>query len=155
MVADRRPPGWNQWPEVVWRDPRYPGFLGDLPHAWVAAEYVRALLDCLAYERETDHALVLAAGVPAAWAADGGVAVRGLRTPYGTLDYTLAASRSWVRMRIAGRLRLPPGGLAVQWPFAGRITVNGRPAVRASGGGGGETIVRELPADVRQRRQPG
>ncbi|MBV8202413.1 MAG: hypothetical protein JOZ15_17485 [Acidobacteria bacterium] len=179
MVADRRPPGWNQWPEVVWRNPRYPGFLGDLPHAWVAAEYIRALLDMLAYERESDHALVLAAGVAASWARGGGVAVEGLRTPYGTLGFSLAAGRSvgapqkrtpgppsqgadtsWgssVRMRIAGGLRLPPGGLVVQWPFvpfAGRLTVNDRPAVRASGGGGesesgSETVVRELPADVR------
>jgi hypothetical protein len=157
MLADRRPPGWNQWPEVVWRDPRNPGFLGDLPHAWVAAEYVRAFLDLLAYERESDRALVLAAGVPAAWARDGGVAVEGLRTPYGTLSYTLAASRSSVRLRIAGGLRLPPGGIAVQWPFAGDVTVNGRPVRRAAGGGdgGGEVIVRELPAEVRLRRRPG
>jgi hypothetical protein len=156
MLADRRPPGWNQWPEVVWRDPRNPGFLGDLPHAWVAAEYIRAFLDLLAYERESDRALVLAAGVPAAWARDGGVAVEGLRTPYGSLDYTLTASRSSVRLRIAGGLRLPPGGLAVQWPFAGDVTVNGRPVRRATGGeGGGEVIVRELPADVRLRRRPG
>ncbi len=121
FMADRRPPGWNQWPEVVWRDPRYPGFLGDLPHAWVAAEYIRSFLDLLAYERDADHALVLAAGVPAAWVKQGpGVAVRGLRTAFGTLDYTLDASPTEARLRIAGDLRLPPGGLAVQWPFAGR-----------------------------------
>jgi hypothetical protein len=156
MMADRRPPGWNQWPEVVWRDPRYPGFLGDLPHAWVAAEYIRAVLDMLAYERESDRALVLAAGVPAAWARDGGFAVEGLRTPYGKLAYSLAASRSTVRLRIAGDLRLPPGGLVVKWPFAGQAIVNGRPAARANGGGAaGETIVRELPADVRLRRRSG
>ncbi|HEV3457550.1 MAG TPA: discoidin domain-containing protein [Thermoanaerobaculia bacterium] len=153
MIADRRPPGWNQWPEVVWRDPRYPGFLGDLPHAWVAAEYIRAVLDLLAYEREADHALVLAAGVPASWARDGGVAVAGLRTPYGTLSYTLAASRSWVRLRIAGGLRVPPGGIAIGWPYAGEVTVNGRPAALAGGGAGRELIVRELPADVRLRLQ--
>jgi hypothetical protein len=59
-------------------------------------------------------------------------------------------------MHIAGGgMRLPPGGLVVQWPFAGRVTVNGRPgppASAAGGGAGGETIVRELPADVRLRR---
>src|SRR6202166_4034826 len=147
MMADRRPPGWNQWPEVVWRDPRYPGVLGDLPHAWVAAEYIRAVLDLLAYEREADQALVLAAGVPPAWAKGGGVAVRGLRTPYGTLDYTLVESGSRVRLRIAGSLRLPPGGFAVQWPFAGEATVNGRPAARREAGAApGELIVREIPA---------
>jgi hypothetical protein len=157
MMADRRPPGWNQWPEVVWRDPRYPGFLGDLPHAWVAAEYVRAFLDLLAYERESDQALVLAAGVPAAWAKGAGIAVRGLRTPYGTLDYSLVESGSRVRLRIGGSLRLPPGGLAVQWPYTGEATVNGRPAERRDAGGAapGELIVRELPADVRLARPRG
>jgi hypothetical protein len=159
MMADRRPPGWNQWPEVVWRDPRYPGFLGDLPHAWVAAEYIRAFLDLLAYERESDQALVLAAGVPAAWAKGDGITVRGLRTPYGTLDYSLVESGSQVRLRIGGSLRLPPGGLAVQWPFAGEATVNGRPAPAtrrdAGGAAAGELIVRELPADVRLARPRG
>jgi hypothetical protein len=157
MMADRRPPGWNQWPEVVWRDPRYPGFLGDLPHAWVAAEYLRAVLDLLAYERESDQALVLAAGVPAAWAKGAGITVRGLRTPYGTLDYSLVESVSRVRLRIGGNLRLPPGGLAVQWPYAGEATVNGRSAARRDAGGGapGELIVRELPADVRMTRPRG
>lgn len=158
MMADRRPPGWNQWPEVVWRDPRYPGFLGDLPHAWVAAEYIRAFLDLLAYERDSDQALVLAAGVPAAWATGAGIAVRGLRTPYGTLDYSLVESGSQVHLHIGGSLRLPPGGLAVQWPFAGEeATVNGRPATRRDAGAGapGELIVRELPADVRLARPRG
>jgi hypothetical protein len=157
MMADRRPPGWNQWPEVVWRDPRYPGFLGDLPHAWVAAEYIRAFLDLLAYERESDQALVLAAGVPAAWAKGAGLAVRGLRTPYGTLDYSLVESGRRVRLRIGGDLRLPPGGLAVQWPYTGEATVNGRPAARrdAVGAAPAELIVRDLPADVRLARPPG
>jgi hypothetical protein len=146
FMADRRPPGWNQWPEVVWRDPRHPGFLGDLPHAWVAAEYVRSFLDSLAYERDDDHALVLAAGIPASWAAGAGVAVRGLQTPYGPLDYTLAASPAEVRLRIpAGGLRVPPGGLVVQWPFAGRPTTCGG---CRQGAAAGELIVRELPAEL-------
>jgi hypothetical protein len=149
FMADRRPPAWNQWPEVVWRDRRYPGFLGDLPHAWVAAEYIRSFLDCLVYEREADQALVLAAGIPAAWAAGGGVAVQGLRTPYGTLGYTLTATRSEVLLRIAGDLRIPPGGLVVQWPFAGRpTTCQGcePPAVAGAAGTGRGSTAGAMPA---------
>ncbi len=146
FMADRRPPGWNQWPEVVWRDPRHPGFLGDLPHAWVAGEYIRSFLDLLAYDRDDDHALVLAAGIPASWAAGAGVTVRGLQTPYGPLDYTLAASSAEVRLRIpANGLRMPPGGLVVQWPFAGRLTTCGG---CRQGAAAGELIVRELPAEL-------
>src|SRR5439155_1381771 len=36
FLAGRRPASWNQWPEVVGRDPRQPRFVGDLPHGWVA-----------------------------------------------------------------------------------------------------------------------
>jgi hypothetical protein len=62
-----------------------------------------------------------------------------------------------VRLRIGGSLRLPPGGLAVQWPYTGEATVNGRPAERRDAGGAapGELIVRELPADVRLARPRG
>src|SRR3989442_12991841 len=30
FLADRRPPAWNHWPEIAWRDPRSPGHMGDL-----------------------------------------------------------------------------------------------------------------------------
>ena len=43
---------------------REPRFIGDMPHAWVASDYVRSALDLFAYERETDNALVLAARDP-------------------------------------------------------------------------------------------
>ena len=65
FMADRRPPAWNQWAEVVGRDPREPRFIGDMPHGWVASDFIRSALDLFAYERDGDHALVLAAGVPA------------------------------------------------------------------------------------------
>ncbi|HEX2486001.1 MAG TPA: discoidin domain-containing protein, partial [Myxococcota bacterium] len=48
FLADRRPAAWNQWPEISWRDPRSPGHLGDVPHAWIGAEYVLAVLGMLA-----------------------------------------------------------------------------------------------------------
>jgi len=151
---DRRPLGWNQWPEVVWRDPRAPAFLGDLPHAWVGAEFLLAALDMLAFARASDGALVVGAGIPESWARDaGGVAVGGLPTPWGPLDYVLRAidERS-LRITIGGSLRLPPGGVAVRWPSASArprtATVNGWEApIR-----GDEVIVRELPAEVVFRR---
>jgi len=62
FLADRRPLAWNQWAEVVGRDPRQPRFLGDMPHGWVASDFIRATLDLFAYERDDDHAVVLAAG---------------------------------------------------------------------------------------------
>jgi hypothetical protein len=126
FLKDRRPPSWNQWPEVVYRDLRVPGFLGDLPHTWVGSDYVRSFLDLLSYERDSDHALVLAAGVPDSWiASPGGVAVRHLPTPWGFLDYSLTREGESVRLRVERGMKLPPGGIVF-----------------------GETVIRTLPADV-------
>ncbi len=47
----QRPRGWNQWAEVVLPDRREVRFLGDMPHAWVASDYIRSALDLFAYER--------------------------------------------------------------------------------------------------------
>ena len=49
------PAGWNQWAEVVVRDAREPRFIGDMPHGWVASDYIRSVLDLFAYERESDR----------------------------------------------------------------------------------------------------
>jgi hypothetical protein len=112
FLADRRPPTWNQWPEVVFKDLRAPNFLGDLPHTWVGSDFIRSFLDLLAYERDSDQALVLAAGVPDAWiAAPGGVSVRRMPTPWGLLDYSLAAEGASVRLKVGAGLKVPPGGV--------------------------------------------
>ncbi len=126
FMDDRRPPGWNQWPEVVYKDQRAPSFLGDLPHTWVGSDFMRSFLDLLAYERESDRALVLAAGVPDAWiTAPGGVAVRRLPTPWGLLEYSLTAEGTGARLRVGAGITVPPGGIVF-----------------------GDTVIRKLPADV-------
>ncbi len=43
-------------------------FVGDLPHAWVASDYIRSVLDLFAYER-SDGAMVLAGRHPCVMAA--------------------------------------------------------------------------------------
>jgi len=117
FYADQRPRAWNQWAEVVGRVPREPRFLGDMPHGWISSDYIRAALDSFAYEREADHALLLAEGVPTAWLAGDGVGLNGLRTPYGPLSYTLARQGSRVTLRVDAMPNLPPGGLIYTWPW--------------------------------------
>jgi hypothetical protein len=140
MLADRRPRAWNQWPEISWRDPRSPGHLGDVPHTWIGAEYVLAFRSMLAYERQGDRVLVLAAGIPASWLDDrAGVGVTGLPTYYGSLDFHLrrdAGNR--LVLRLAGDLEMPPGGFVLRPPLAGplrAIEVNGAtvPTVESDG----------------------
>ena len=131
FMAGRNPGAWNQWPEVVAHDLRKPLFVGDLPHAWVASDYVRSALDLFAYE--DGDALVLAAGIPEAWlddAADGvDVAVDGLRTPWGAVAYELDRRGDALRFAIDAGTE-PPGGRFLTWPFGtppGKTEVNGEP----------------------------
>ena len=58
FLSDRRPRPWNQWPEIAWRDHQAPAHVGDLPHTWIAAEYVLAVRSLFAYERDADRSLV-------------------------------------------------------------------------------------------------
>jgi hypothetical protein len=121
FFADRRPAAWNQWAEVVGRDPRKPRFVGDMPHAWIASDYVRSALDLFAYDRDADQAMVLAAGVQPSWLEGEGIAVRDLRTPYGRLGYTLKAHGGKAELVITQPIN-PPGGLVLSLP-SGETTV--------------------------------
>jgi hypothetical protein len=108
FFADRRPPGWNQWAEVVGREVRKPRFVGDMPHGWVASDFIRSALDLFAYEREADGALVLAAGLPLPWLEGEGVAVENLRTAYGRLSYSLSSRGGRLVLRVGAGLQPPP-----------------------------------------------
>jgi hypothetical protein len=147
FFADRRPPGWNQWAEVVGRDPRQPRFLGDMPHGWVASDFIRSALDLFAYEREADSALVLAAGLPLQWLEGEGVAVENLRTPYGSLSYSLHSQGDRLRLQVAAGVQPPPGGLVFVWPGEqppGPTSLNGQRVHWQ----GTELRIRQLPAEV-------
>jgi hypothetical protein len=121
FFADRRPAAWNQWAEVVGRDPRKPRFVGDMPHAWIASDYVRSALDLFAYDRASDKSMVLAAGVQPEWLAGEGVSIHDLRTPYGRLGYTLRARGKKVVLSLTQPID-PPGGLVLSLP-SGEVKV--------------------------------
>jgi hypothetical protein len=131
--ADLRPRAWNGWAEVVGRDAREPRFIGDMPHAWISSDYIRSALDLLVYERDRDHALVLAAGVPTAWLTnnDEGVGVAGVRTAYGALAYRLRENDGGYLLTLGGQAA-PPGGFVIQWPAGetppARVRIDGRAA---------------------------
>ena len=147
FFADRQPIGWNQWAEVVAREPRKPFFLGDLPHAWVASDYVRSALDMFAYVRDSDGALVIAAGIPNDWLDGDGITVGNLRTPYGKLSYTLRREQDVLRLHLGDGLRLPASGVVLPWPASGapgQTRINGKPATWQ----GGELRIGKLPADI-------
>ena len=141
FMADRRPLGWRQWAEVVDKDPRHARFIGDMPHTWVGTDFVRSVQSMLAYERESDSTLVIAAGIPESWLADSGVVVHGLQTRWGTLGYHLSRVDGHVRLALdAEGLRVPPGGIVFQPPglpvakkILGVFIVHGATNVRVDG----------------------
>jgi hypothetical protein len=129
--ADMRPRAWNGWAEVVGRDEREPRFIGDMPHAWISSDYIRSTLDLLVYERDRDHALVLAAGVPTDWLEGEGVGVTGVRTAYGALTYSLREAGGGYVLTLDGAVS-PPGGFVIQWPAGetppATVRIDGRAA---------------------------
>jgi hypothetical protein len=116
LMNDRRPAEWNQWAEVVGREPRKSRFIGDMPHGWVASDYGRSLLDVLAFERPADESLVLMAGVPKEWTEKDGFAVRNLRTPYGLLNYSLKIAADERVLNVEPLDKMPNSGVVVAWP---------------------------------------
>jgi hypothetical protein len=149
LVADQRPPGWCQWPEVSWR-PDLPGrFLGDLPHGWIASSFVRALRSLVVYERREDDALVLAAGIPEPWLAPPGIRLRKLPTRWGPLDAAIAADGpDTVLFRFDGARPAHPGGFVVVSPLA-RPLRGARIGGRAHPAAGPHVELRSLPAELR------
>jgi hypothetical protein len=148
FLADQEPAAWNQWPEVVWRDRRTPKFIGDLPHTWVGSDFLRSAADLFVYERDTDSALVIGAGLSDSWLTDPGVAVEKLSTWWGPLSYTAVRAGSVTTLTIGTGIRLPPGGLVVHSPGstpARRIAVNGEPVPVAADG---TITLRVAPARV-------
>jgi hypothetical protein len=152
FLEGQRPAAWNAWAEVVWHDPRATKFIGDLPHTWVGSDFIRSALDFFAYEREADGALVIGAGIPAAWVTEApGVSVRGLSTWYGPLTYTMRATGNVVRVRFAPGLRTPPGGIILRSPLDQPLrsaTVDGQ---RVEVRDGAEVRLRTLPRVVELR----
>jgi hypothetical protein len=131
MLADRRIPAWNQWPEISWRDASGPSFVGDLPHTWISAEYMLSVRTMFGYEREEDEALVIAAGVAGEWLSGGfEVGVRNLPTYYGGLTYSLRMESSdTLRLKLEGVPLVPPGGIVVMAPLPRairQVTMSGR-----------------------------
>ncbi len=137
FLADRRPREWNQWPEITWRDPLSPGHLGDVPHTWIAAEYILALSSMIAAEREVSDSLILASGMPWAWISEeNGFSVGNLPTRFGPLDFRIHANGGdRIHVEIGGNITMPAGGLTISPPLpeGKRIaSVKGQRGARAS-----------------------
>ncbi|MDP9066216.1 MAG: hypothetical protein M3O06_10175, partial [Pseudomonadota bacterium] len=146
FLRDRRPAAWNQWPEIAWQDRTAPAHVGDLPHTWIAAEYVLALRSLFAYERESDESLILAAGLADEWIAGEGVCVRKMPTFWGDLTYRLRRlDGRTVRFEIGGGI---DGRLVLRPPMTAplrSVSIDGRALTHFSAD---EVVISATPADV-------
>jgi len=150
FMKDRRPAAWNQWAEVVYRDPATPKFIGDMPHTWCGSDFIRSVRAMFVYERESDGALVVAAGLSDAWVRDSaGVHVGDLPTYYGNLSYDVTMKENKVKVSLRGDLRSPPGKIVMASPLSKRFRsamLNGK-TVRSTNGGR-EVVIDRLPSNV-------
>lgn len=126
FLRDRRPQEWQVLAEVVHSRPRFPRYLGDMPHTWIGAEYARTLFGMLM--REDDDALSLLPGAPPAWLAGEGLAIDRLPTAYGTLRLQARQDGERLRLSLGEGLRAD-AALRVWWPARTRpkqVRVDGR-----------------------------
>ncbi|HEX3207845.1 MAG TPA: discoidin domain-containing protein [Geminicoccaceae bacterium] len=150
LFGGLRPPAWNGWAEVVWREPRAPKFIGDLPHSWVGAEFIRSVRTMFAYEREDDQALVIGAGLLPEWVlSDSGVSVKRLPTYFGTLNYSIQPhGDKELTVALGGDIALPPGRIVLPSPLGQPligVTINGRESRNFTAG---EAVIDQCPATV-------
>ena len=150
FLDDQRPQGWHHWAEVVWKDDRRPGFIGDMPHTWVGSDFINAIRSMFVYENEYDQSLVLASALYQDWIdAPEGMSVENLPTYYGEISYSIKKDDDNYRFSISGDVRLPANGMKIR-NFNGsklpvKVTVNGKEIKDFNEK---EITVKEFPAEV-------
>jgi hypothetical protein len=150
FLNDQRPQGWNHWAEVVWKDKRFPGFIGDMPHTWVGSDFINAIRSMFVYENEYDQSLVLASALYQDWIdTPGGMSVENLPTYYGEISYSIKKESNNHHFSISGDVKLPANGIKIR-NFNGsklpvKVTVNGSEIKDFNEK---EITVKEFPAEV-------
>ena len=150
FLKDQHPQGWNHWAEVVWGKPRFPGFIGDMPHTWVGSDFINAIRSMFVYENEYDQSLVLASALYQDWIdAPEGMSVENLPTYYGEISYSIKKSNDSYNISIKGDVKLPANGINIR-NFNGfklplKVTVNGTDIKTFNAK---EITVKEIPAEV-------
>ncbi|MCX8106691.1 MAG: hypothetical protein N3D80_12560 [Ignavibacterium album] len=115
FLNDQRPSGWNHWAEVVWKDKRFPGFIGDMPHTWVGSDFINAVRAMFVYENEFDTSLVIGAGLYKEWInSENGISVENLPTYYGNLSYSIRKENNKFLLKLEGDLKIPKGNIILK-----------------------------------------
>jgi hypothetical protein len=147
FLADQRPAGWRQWGEVVYRDKKFAGFIGDYPHTWVGADYLNSVRAIFLDEEQGDDGverLVLGRGITKDWLAEAGetgVGIgseeRGAPTWFGDVSYRVRMSDGGVTWEIRPALRAELAGtpLVLRMPMeVAGVEAEGCEVARRQGG---------------------
>ena len=150
FLSDQRPQGWNHWAEVVWKDYRHAGYIGDMPHTWCGSDFINSIRSMFVYENEYDQTLVLASALYQDWIdAPEGMSVENLPTYYGEVSYSIKKDSNKYLFSIFGDLKLPEGGIRIK-NFNGSklplsVIING---IEKKDFSENVITVREVPAEV-------
>ena len=111
--------GWNEWAEVVWKNERNPGYIGDMPHTWVGSDFINAVRSMFVYEStsdgEYDSTLVVGAALYRDWIdSPNGMSVENLPTYYGELSYSIKKNGNEYKINFTGNVSLPTGGIILK-----------------------------------------
>ncbi|MCU0369781.1 MAG: hypothetical protein MUC31_00040, partial [Bacteroidales bacterium] len=150
FLNDQRPQGWNHWAEVVWKDYRYPGYIGDMPHTWCGSDFLNAVRSMFVYENEYDQSLVVASALYQDWIdAPEGMSVEHIPTYYGEISYSIKKEKNKYMFSIYGDVELPENGIKIKnfnsSKLPVKVTVNGK---EINDFNEKEIPVMEFPADV-------
>lgn len=115
FLNDQRPEGWNHWAEVVWKDKRFPGFIGDMPHTWVGSDFINAVRAMFVYENGYDSSLVIGAGLFDEWINSiNGISIENLPTYYGDISYSVFKDKNKFDINLYGNIIIPPGKITLK-----------------------------------------
>lgn len=150
FLDDQRPQGWNHWAEVVWKDERHPGFIGDMPHTWCGSDFINAVRSIFVYENEYDSSLVVGAALYQDWIdSPNGMSVENLPTYYGELSYSIKKNDNNYTFKLYGDINLPEGGIIIKnfngKKMPGKVLINGIETKEFSEN---KIVVKEFPAEV-------
>lgn len=150
FLDDQRPQAWNHFAEVVWKDPRAPRFIGDMPHTWCGSDFINSVRSMFVYENEYDQSLVLASALYQDWIdTPDGISVENLPTYYGDISYSIKKTENKYLFSIQGKVELPLNGVKIK-NFNGsklplRVTVDG---IDQNDFTKNEITVKKIPARV-------
>ncbi len=126
-------------PLLCWREEQMPvgqgnAVVGDMPHNWASAEFIRLVRNSLALERGRE--LHLFEALPAAWAKPGAVTrLRGVLTSFGPLSLELRVAKDGrsARLKLDPPRRNPPPRIVLHLDrWSGRAGTLDLPADRIS-----------------------